>query len=70
MGSKTYYNKSFEDKGDGWKGVKANVSSVYSPKDIKDKTALFKTPKYININKSEVMSKINISKKDGPKPFH
>jgi hypothetical protein len=42
-----------------WKALKSGltVNTVVSPKDIKDKAALFKSPKYISINKSEIMSK-------------
>ena len=45
-----------------WKNLKSNVSSVYSPKDVRDKAALYKSPKYININKNEPLTKVNISK--------
>ena len=42
-----------------WKALKSGltVNAVVSPKDIKDKAALFKSPKYISINKSDVMGK-------------
>jgi hypothetical protein len=37
----------------GWKPVKSSLTTVISPKDVKDKTAVFKSPKYINISKNE-----------------
>lgn len=43
-----------------WKSVKTNLpQNVISPKDIKDKAALYKSPKYISINKVETAFKAN-----------
>jgi hypothetical protein len=33
--------------------VKSSLATVVSPKDLKDKAAVFKSPKYINISKNE-----------------
>ena len=45
-----------------WKALKGNVSSVYSPKEIKERAALYKIPKYISINKNECLTKTGIIK--------
>lgn len=43
-----------------WKSIKTNLpQTVISPKDIKDKAALYKSPKYISINKVETAFKAN-----------
>jgi len=43
-----------------WKSIKTNLpQNVISPKDIKDKAALYKSPKYISINKVETGFKAN-----------
>ena len=36
-----------------WKPIKSTLTTAISPKDIKDKAAVFKSPKYINISKNE-----------------
>lgn len=36
-----------------WKPIKSSLATVISPKDIKDKAGVFKSPKYINISKNE-----------------
>lgn len=43
-----------------WKAIRSNLAYNISPKDIKDKGYLYKSPKYININKSETFYKPTI----------
>lgn len=44
-----------------WKAIRTNLASNISPKDIKDKGYLYKSPKYININKSETFYKSSMA---------
>lgn len=62
-------NKEATNTSGSWKALKNNVSSVYSPKDIKEKAALYKSPKYISINKNEPLAKTGIAKHEA-KPGH
>ena len=47
-----------------WKALKTGLTNnMLSPKELKESSTLFKSPKYININKSEVLSKPTTSQK-------
>jgi hypothetical protein len=43
--------------GGAWKALKTGLTSnnMVSPKEIKDSASFFKSPKYISVNKSEVL---------------
>lgn len=42
-----------------WKALKTNMTTIVSPKDIRDKNVNFKSPKYISINKNQTIFKAN-----------
>lgn len=46
-----------------WKALKTGLTTqVLSPKELKDNASFFKSPKYISMNKSEVIKKHGTNK--------